>query len=159
VPPGDGPSGVKPRTKFLLGFLLVAGSAGYLMASSIRETGMYYFTPSELAAKVAADPGFRNVGIKVGARVVPGSIVRDASGRQVQFLATDGAKTYPVIHRGTVPDTFSDSADVIVEGRLDAAGTFQATTLLAKCASRFEAAPDKYRDTPGYQAAAPKRTS
>jgi hypothetical protein len=32
-----------------------------------------------------------------------------------------------------------------------------ATELLAKCASRFEAAPDsanlKYRDTPGYKAA------
>jgi cytochrome c-type biogenesis protein CcmE len=153
------PTGVNPRTKFLLGFLLVIGSAGYLMASSIRDTGMYYFTPSELAAKVASDPGFRDVGLKVGARVVPGSIVRDESGREVRFLATDGAKTFPVLHRGTIPDTFSDSADVIVEGRLDAAGTFQSTILLAKCASRFEAAPDKYRDTPGYQAAAPKRTS
>src|SRR3712207_8579373 len=46
-----------------------------------------------LAAKVAADPGFRDVGIKVGARVVPGSIVRDPSGREVQFQATDGAQT------------------------------------------------------------------
>jgi cytochrome c-type biogenesis protein CcmE len=149
---------VNPRTKFLIGFLLVAGTSGYLMASSIRETGMYYFTPSELAAKVAADPGFRDVGIKVGARVVPGSIVRDPAGREVQFFATDGAKTIPVIYRGIAPDTFTDSADVIVEGRLDASGTFQATVLLAKCASRFEAAPDKYRDTPGYQAAT-KRTS
>ena len=149
---------MNPRTKFLIGFLLVAGTAGYLMTSAISETGMYYFTPSELAAKVAADPEFRDVGIKVGARVVPGSIVRDAARREVQFRATDGAQTYPVIYRGIAPDTFTDSADVIVEGRLDAAGTFQATVLLAKCASRFEAAPDKYRDTPGYKAAA-KRTS
>jgi cytochrome c-type biogenesis protein CcmE len=150
---------VNPRTRFLIGFLLVAGTSGYLMASSIRETGMYYFTPSELAAKVAADPGFRDVGIKVGARVVPGSIVRHPSGREARFIATDGAQTFPVIYRGgVIPDTFSDSADVIVEGRLDASGTFHATTLLAKCASRFEAAPDKYRDTPGYQAAT-KRTS
>jgi len=55
---------------------------------------------------------------------------------------TDGKVTYPVIYKGLVPDTFSDSADVVVEGRLDAAGTFHATTLLAKCASRYEAAPD-----------------
>ena len=27
-----------------------------------------------------------------------------------------------------------------------------ATTLLAKCASRYENAPDKYQDTPGYRA-------
>jgi len=146
------------RTKFLVGFLLVAGTAGYLMASSIRDTGMYYFTPTELAAKVSTDPGFRDVGVKVGARVVPGSIVRDAAGREVKFVATDGARMLPVVYRGIAPDTFTDSADVIVEGRLDAAGTFQATVLLAKCASRFEAAPDdKYRDTPGYKAATAKR--
>ena len=148
------------RRKFLLGFLMVAGTAGYLMASSIRDTGMYYFTPTELAAKVEADPGFRDVGLKVGARVVPGSIVRDAGGREVQFIATDGAQNLPVIYRGIAPDTFTDSADVIVEGRLDAAGTFQATVLLAKCASRFEAAPDdKYLETPGYKAGTAKRTT
>jgi len=37
-------------------------------------------------------------------------------------------------------------------------GTFRATTLLAKCASRYENAPekggDKYKSTPGYRAAA-----
>ena len=149
------------RSKFLIGFLMVAGTAGYLMASSIRDTGMYYFTPTELAAKVSTDPGFRDVGVKVGARVVPGSIVRDDAGRQVKFVATDGARTLPVVYRGPpAPDTFTDSADVIVEGRLDAAGTFQATVLLAKCASRFEAAPDdKYRETPGYKAGTAKRSS
>jgi cytochrome c-type biogenesis protein CcmE len=33
-------------------------------------------------------------------------------------------------------------------------GTFHATTLLAKCASRYENAPDKYKQTPGYKAGA-----
>jgi cytochrome c-type biogenesis protein CcmE len=47
--------------------------------------------------------------------------------------------------------------DVVVEGRLGRDGTFRATTLLAKCASRYENAPEgpggKYRNTPGYRAA------
>ena len=37
---------MKPRTKFLIGGGLVLGLAGYLMASSIKETGVYYLTPS-----------------------------------------------------------------------------------------------------------------
>ena len=45
---------------------------------------------------------------------------------------------------------------VVVEGRLDTNGVFQATTLLAKCASRYENAPEKYRETPGYQSATPR---
>jgi cytochrome c-type biogenesis protein CcmE len=145
---------VKPRTKFLVGGLLILGSAGYLMASSIKETGQYYLTPGELAAKVKADPTFVENGVKVGARVVPGSIRRDPGGRSVSFQMTDGAQTYAVAYRGIAPDTFADGVDVIVEGRLQPDGTFRATTLLAKCASRYENAPEKYRDTPGYRAPA-----
>lgn len=145
---------MKARNKFLIGGLLVLGPAGYLMASSIKDTGVYYLTPTELATKIAADSGFRNVGVKLGARVVPGSIQRDPGGRHYAFQVTDGALTYPVVYRGIAPDTFTDGVDVVVEGRMQRDGTFQATTLLAKCASRYENAPDaKYKQTPGYKAA------
>lgn len=135
---------MKPRTKFAIGGLLVLASASYLMASSIGETGMYYLTPNELAAKVAADPSFRETGVKVGGRVVEGSIEREPGGRMVRFVVVDssGAQSYPVVYRGIAPDTFTDGVDVVLEGRLDVEGTFQATTLLAKCASRYENAPE-----------------
>src|SRR2546427_697542 len=79
------------------------GVAGYLMASSIRATGVYYLTPSELSTKLAADPSLRAVGIKMGARVVPGSIRRAAGGREYAFDVTDGALTVPVLYRGIAP--------------------------------------------------------
>ncbi len=145
---------MKPRTKFLIGGGLVLATAGYLMASSISETGMYYVTPTELTTKLAADPTLHGVGIKLGARVVPGSIKRAAGGREYAFVVTDGARQIPVQYRGIAPDTFTDGVDVVVEGRMGQDGTFRATTLLAKCASRYESAPEKYRDTPGYKAAA-----
>ncbi len=145
---------MKASTKFFLGGVIVLGSAGYLMASSIRDTAVYYLTTGELAAKTVADPSFYETGVKVGARVVPGSIRREAGGRQVSFVMTDGARNYDVVYRGITPDTFTDGVDVVVEGRLGRDGTFRATTLLAKCASRYENAPDKYKSTPGYRAAA-----
>jgi len=145
---------MKPRTKFLIGGGLVLGLAGYLMASSIKETGVYYLTPGELATKIQADPTFANSGVKVGARVVPGSIRRDPGGKQYSFQVTDGSKTMPVVYRGIAPDTFTDSVDVVVAGRMGTDGTFHATELLAKCASRYENAPDKYKETPGYKAGA-----
>ncbi len=148
---------LKARTKFLVGGVLVLGTAGYLMASSIEETSQFYLTPSELSTKVANNPRFVNTGVKIGARVVSGTIVRDPSGRSLTFKMTDGAKTYDVAYRGIAPDTFTDGVDVVVEGRLDASGTFQATTLLAKCASRYENAPDKYKQTPGYRGASAPR--
>ena len=145
---------MKPRQKFLIGAGLIVASAGYLMASSISQTGMYYLTPTELTTKLASDPSMHGVGIKMGARVVPGSIKRAAGGREYAFVVTDGAREIPVHYRGIAPDTFTDGVDVVVEGRMGQDGTFRATTLLAKCASRYENAPEKYRDTPGYKAAA-----
>jgi cytochrome c-type biogenesis protein CcmE len=134
---------VKPRTKFAIGGLLVLSTATYLMASSIEETAMYYLTPNELSAKVAKDPSFYETGVKVGGRVVRGSIERQPGGRAVSFVMADssGRHRYPVRYRGVIPDTFTDEVDVVVEGRLARDGTFEATTLLAKCASRYENAP------------------
>ena len=125
------------------------------MASSIRDTAVYYLTPAELAAKTTADTRFYDTGVKLGARVVPGSIQRDPGGRSYTFQVTDGARTFPVVYRGIAPDTFADGVDVVVEGRLGRDGVFHATTLLAKCASRYENAPDKYKDTPGYRSVPP----
>src|SRR5215203_203264 len=96
------------RTKFLIGGALVLGTAGYLMATSIQETGTYYLTPTELATKLDADPTFRNTGVKIGARVVPGSIQRTPGGKEYAFRVTDGAKVVPVVYRGIAPDTFTD---------------------------------------------------
>jgi cytochrome c-type biogenesis protein CcmE len=149
------------RAKFLVGAGIILSAGTYLAATSINETGVYYLTPSELSTKVAADPSLRDVGIKLGARVVPGSIERVAGGRQYAFVVTDGALTIPVVFHGIAPDTFTDGVDVVVEGRIGQDGVFRATTLLAKCASRYENAPEKYRDTPGYRSppATPAQTT
>jgi cytochrome c-type biogenesis protein CcmE len=134
---------MRARTKFIIGGSLVLVTVGYLMASGIKETGVYYLTPSELAAKVSSDHSFYNVGVKMGARVVKGSITRDVATQTITFRASDGVQSYPVVYRGLAPDTFTDDVDVVVEGRLQPDGTFHATTLLAKCGSRYEAVPTR----------------
>ena len=132
---------MRARTKFLLGAVLITVSVGYLMASGIKDTGVYFVTPSELAEKVKADPSIRDVGIRMGARVVSGSIDRDVASQTITFEVTDNQHTYAVVYHGIAPDTFDDDVDVVVEGRLQPDGTFRATTLLAKCGSRYEAQP------------------
>lgn len=129
------------KTKFIVAASLVAVSVGYLMASGIKDTGVYFLTPSELAARVESDRSFYELGLKMGARVVNGSIERDIGKQLVTFEVTDGVKTFAVVYRGIPPDTFTDDVDVVVEGRLGQDGTFRATTLLAKCGSRYEALP------------------
>lgn len=136
---------MKAGTKFLIGAVLIVGSVGFLIAQGVKETGVYFLTPTELAAKTTSDSTFYDVGLKLGAKVVPGSIKRDAATQQVDFLVSDGARQYPVSYRGIVPDTFTDANDieVIVEGRLGRDGVFRATEVFAKCGSRYEAELDK----------------
>jgi cytochrome c-type biogenesis protein CcmE len=130
--------------KFLVGAALIIGSVGFLIAEGVKQTGVYFLTPTELAAKTAADPTFvENVGFKLGAKVVPGSVRRDPAARRIDFQVSDGIKTYPVTYQGLVPDTFTDANDieVVVEGRLSNEGVIRATDVLAKCGSRYEAVP------------------
>jgi cytochrome c-type biogenesis protein CcmE len=127
--------------KFTIGAALIVGSVGWLMASGIKQTGQYFLTPSELARKVAGDPSFYDVGMKVGARVVPGSVTRQVATQTLSFRITDGSATYPVTFHGLPPDTFTDSVEVVVEGRLQQDGRIHATNVLAKCGSRYEAVP------------------
>ena len=134
---------MKAGHKFLLGATAIVLSVGFLIAEGVKETGVYFLTPSELAAKTQADPTFYDLGLKMGAKVVPGSVRRAPGNRQIDFEVSDGAKTYPVTYRGLVPDTFTDANDieVVVEGRLGRDGVIRATDVLAKCGSRYEAVP------------------
>lgn len=132
---------MSPRTKFLIGAAVIVASVVFLIASGVKQTGVYFLTPTELAQRVEADPTFYDVGIKVGARVVPGSIRRDDASQRVDFDVTDGSSQFAVTYTGIVPDTFTDANDieVIVEGKYGKDGVFRATEVLAKCGSRYEA--------------------
>ncbi len=136
---------MKAGTKFILGAGLIVASVAILITQGVKETGVYFLTPTELAAKTASDASLYDVGVKLGAKVKPGTIRRDQATQQVDFVVSDGVKEYPVTYRGIVPDTFTDANDieVIVEGRLGRDGVFHATEVFAKCGSRYEAELDK----------------
>jgi cytochrome c-type biogenesis protein CcmE len=138
---------MKAGTKFLIGALVIVAGVAGLIVSGVKETGVYFLTPSELVAKTQADPTFHDVGLKVGAHVVPGSVVRDPGGRTIDFRISDGANEFPVTYTGLVPDTFTDASniEVIVEGKYGRDGVFHATEVLAKCGSRYEAEIQKTR--------------
>ena len=131
---------MKAGQKFLLGAGVIVVSVGLLMAQGVKQFGQYSLKPSELAERVARDPSLHGTGLKMEAKVVPGTIKRDVATQTIEFTVTDGIQSYPVTYHGLAPDTFTDQQEieVVVEGRLGQDGVFRATTLLAKCGSRYE---------------------
>ncbi len=134
--------------RFMVGLVGVAAVVSYLIWTGVSETMVYYLTPSELLARVEADPSFRNVGVKVSGKVVKGSYQRVEGQLLHKFRVEDlqdPSVTFPVEYRDVLPETFTDEADVVLEGRLGSDGVFHATTLLTKCGSRYEASPEELK--------------
>lgn len=139
---------MKKQRKFLIGGVVVTGLVGYLMVTGMQESMVYYHTPTELVAQSAADPSYADVGVKVGGRVVPETVDFNERTLDLTFMLMDiehPETTFPVHYQGPLPDTFQEGGDVVVEGKYTPAGGFEATTLLTKCGSRYEAGPEAYQ--------------
>jgi cytochrome c-type biogenesis protein CcmE len=139
---------VKKQRGFMAGAIVVLGVVGYLMVTGMKDSMTYYYTPDELASKLAADPSARELGVKVGGRVMPGSVTFDQKTLDLRFTLVDiesGKPRFPVHYQGPLPDTFQEGRDVVVEGRVNSAGQFEATTVLTKCGSRYEAVEGDFK--------------
>jgi cytochrome c-type biogenesis protein CcmE len=115
------------RTAIILASLVVLGFAAGLILYSIRDTIVFFYTPSEIAEK-AVQPGTR---LRLGGLVEEGSFVRSGDVTST-FAVTDKLATLKVSYTGQLPDLFREGQGVVAEGTLQADGTFVADTVLAK---------------------------
>jgi cytochrome c-type biogenesis protein CcmE len=139
---------MKKQRKFMVGGVGMVMVVGYLMATGMKESMIYYHTPAELVAKVGGDPSYRELGVKVGGRVAPGTVAFDPRTLDLRFEVFDiqeGTTRFPVHYQGPLPDTFEEGRDVVIEGKLSNAGVFEATSVLTKCGSRYEAVEEDFR--------------
>ena len=103
----------RQRRLILIGLsLAVLGLAAALALSALRETIVFFHSPSEVAEKKIA-PGTR---IRIGGLVKEGSLKRD--GVQARFEVTDGGASLPVSYSGVLPDLFREGQGVVAEGAL-----------------------------------------
>jgi len=127
---------INRKLKFGIGVGIILAVVGWEAASSFQESKTYYVTVNELTQGKAARKR-----VRVGGTVAPGSVERRAG--KVKFRLAQDAISIPVTYVGddTLPDTFRDGAQAIVDGNYLASGEFQAEKIQAKCASKYQAAP------------------
>lgn len=122
-------------TRVVVAAVVVIIAMGYLIYTGFQSTSVYYLTISELKARGPAIGAVRVAGI-----VQANTIQRSSNDATVHFTIADQGGSLPVVYSGMVPDIFGPGIQVVVEGHYTTAGVFQATTLLAKCPSKFTAA-------------------
>lgn len=118
----------KQRRLVLIGCgLAVLAVAAALVLNALRDSIVFFSTPSEVASK-QIEPGRR---FRLGGLVEPGSIQR-GDNLAVTFVVTDGNARLPVNYQGILPDLFREGQGVVAEGALATGGAFKADTVLAK---------------------------
>jgi len=115
----------RKRMAIALGGVAVVGAATALVLNAFQSNLVFFYTPTQIAAKEA--PGGRT--FRLGGLVVEGSVKRD--GVNVNFEVTDTAKSVPVQFSGILPDLFKEGKGVVAQGQLEN-GVFQAKEVLAK---------------------------
>jgi len=124
------------KWKFLIGGLLILGAIAYVTISSFQTNAIYYLTLQELNAQRGS---LINQPVRVNAPLDKSSIQFDDKTLILKFNLKDDTLVLPVVYKGVKPDTFEQGESVVAEGKLGPDGTFQASTLLVKCPSKYEA--------------------
>lgn len=118
----------KPGPVFVLAAILAIG-IGLLVMAALRDTVVYYRTPTEVVQASSERT------VRLGGQVMPGTVLRD--GGVTQFRLTDGHTSLLVLARGALPDTFREGQGAVVEGALAPDGTFLAHQVAVKHSNEY----------------------
>jgi cytochrome c-type biogenesis protein CcmE len=134
---------VKGKTlKYVVAGGIVLAALVGLIFSGVKESMVYFYTPTELMAKRESVQG---KALRVGGMVVDGSIRWDPQNLLLTFQLTDGQGTVSVRHKGTAPDLFKEGAGAVVEGAWSPEGYFRSSNIMAKHSEEYK--PPEHPET------------
>ena len=116
------------RITFIVASLAALGLATWLVLGAFRQNLVFFFSPTQVAAKEAP----LNKTFRIGGLVENGSLKRENDGLTIRFTVTDTANTIPVVYKGIMPDLFKEGRGCVAQGRVGSDGVFYADQIMAK---------------------------
>lgn len=123
--------------KFLIAGIILAVAVIGLIYNTALNTSATHLRPAEFKKKTEGGQLRKGTPIKLVGTVVKGSI--DRSGGKLRFNVKDKTAEVEVVYEGAIPDTFAAEREVILEGPYKGVEPFEATQLIAKCPSKYQA--------------------
>ena len=122
------------------GLAMVAAAIAGLVLTGMQDNAIYSKPVDQL---LAAKAKFVGRPVRAEGNLAHGSLVKRDQPCEYRFSITKNGAELPVrFAQCVVPDTFRDVPDldvgVTVEGELQSDDTFEATSVLAKCPSKYE---------------------
>jgi cytochrome c-type biogenesis protein CcmE len=123
--------------KFIIGGIIVLLAAAMLGYVGFMGVGTYYYNVGEFLAKESTLGGQT---VRVSGILEPDAAKTGLIWNCTLKDASSDA-TLAVTYSGAVPDTFKVGQQVVVEGKYDTAnGIFRGTSIIVKCASKYQPA-------------------
>ncbi len=125
-----------PQRRFAVGGLVIAVALIYLIVSSFSSAVSSVVSPGQLLGHGSVMYGqqVRLQGVVVGADR------QDAATLAHMFTVSGGGRAVTVVYGSDLPGGFKTGAQVEAQGTYDG-HTFAATSLTAKCPTKYQAAP------------------
>ena len=109
----------------------------YLFWTGMKDSSSYYMEIDKFFQQKEELVG---KGTRINGKLVKESVNWNAQSLILTFQLTDdgGTDTLNVRHKGVAPDTFEEAPSDVVEGKY-VNGIFNATNIMTKCPSKYEA--------------------
>lgn len=127
---------LKSVIKVVIGVIVIGGGIGYFVYQAMQSSWSYYYSVDEFAG---GSDAVKNSSLRLAGKVKVGTVSKDMSLMQLSFVLAGSHNEIPVLYKGVVPDNFAEGIEVVVEGRLDPSGTFNAQMLITRCESKYKA--------------------
>jgi len=124
--------------KFVLGIGIIVATVGVLVWTAVDQTKMYMITVAEY---LDASNSYAGNTVRIAGKVSAGSMKWNATTSDLRFTLEDmdGRGNIDIHYNGLLPDMFAEDRKVVVEGPYTTASSFEATTVLTSCPSKYEA--------------------
>lgn len=121
------------KLKMIVGGLTILTAVSALAVLGVRD-GWAYFLPVD---EFVASPERQAQRVRLHGIVQSEGLETSSASIGVSFMLGGEQSSLPVYFTGVIPDMFQAEREVVVEGKLDDQGVFQADVLLTKCASKY----------------------
>lgn len=122
------------RIKMLIVGLVLIASVSYLAVAGVKSGWVYYMHVDDFVQ----DADYQQRRVRLFGLVDQEKFEVESAQLTATFDLRGESNSVTVHYQGIVPDAFKPGGEVMVEGKLDDAGVFQADTLMTKCASKYQ---------------------
>ena len=139
---------ISMRTKLSVASVILIAAFAYLAFAGMQKGWVYFVSVDQYLS----DAQYANQRVRLHGKVVADGFDAKNALLTAKFDLVgqkNPDRKLAVVYHGALPDMFQVGRDVVVEGKRDSAGIFQADVLMTKCASKYEASSPHQTDHGG----------